>query len=373
MTTGIAINPRMVTFARESRKMTQKMLAEVSNTSQSSISRAEAGIDRPSAAVVEAWADVLRYELGLFEQADLAVLPRTPLFRKRAALKKPEVDATAAILHIRCRQVDVMARAVEVPDENVPKVNLDTDGGTVPEAARWVRTKWRVPTGPIASMARLVEDHGIVVARLGGVGDAFMGVSIVDGGRHPVILVSSDAPGCRDRWTLAHELGHIVLHHHRHNDVLENAEDEADAFAAEFLMPAQEIKHQFGPRLDLPALAQLKRHWRTSMQALISRACQVRRISESQEDRLYRLISAKGYRRQEPVDVGVDGVEIIDEMVRVHFDELGFSVRDLAKALWLKEEEEFRQVFLRGRGPISPGHDAPAAPAESRPRLRLVE
>lgn len=372
MTPTVAVNPRMLMLARDSRRMTQKGLAEASNTSQSSVSRAEAGLDRPSRATVDAWAAVLRYEPALFEQADSTVLPRTPLFRKRAALKKADTDATAALLHIRCRQVDAMARAVEIPEESVPKVNLDKEGWTPSQAAQWVRAKWRLPPGPVENMARLVEDHGIVVARLGGVGDAFMGVSIVEAGHHPIMLVSSDAPGCRDRWTLAHELGHIVLHHHRDNDVLEDCEPEADEFASEFLMPAHEIRHQFGPRLGLAELAQLKRHWRTSMQALLMRARQVRRISDAQEDRLWRLISARGYRRQEPVDIGVDQVEIIDEMVRVHLEELGFSVADLAKALWLREEE-FRQIFLGGRAPGPTGTDGASVDAGPKPRLRLVE
>lgn len=366
------INPRMVTIARESRKMTQERLALASNTSQSCVSRAEAGLDRPSPPVIEAWADVLGYEPALFEQPDSTVLPRTTLFRKRAALKKIETDAIAAILRIRCRQVDAMARAVRVPDENIPKVNLETQRGTAADAARLVRAKWRVPVGPIANIARLVEDNGIVVARLSGVGDAFMGVSIADVGQHPIILVSGDAPGCRDRWTIAHELGHIVLHHYRDNDLVDNVDDierEADAFASEFLMPAHEIRHQFAPRLGLVELAQLKRHWRTSMQSLISRASQLRRISDSQKDRLWREISAKGYRREEPVDVGVDKIEIIDELVRVHLERLGFSVRDLAKSVWFKEEEEFRREFLHGRGPAPSETGAPGGP---RPMLRLV-
>lgn len=366
------VNPRMVTIARESRTMTQEKLALASNTSQSSISRAEAGFDRPSPAVIEAWADALCYEPALFEQPDSTVLPRTPLFRKRAALKKIDADAIAAILRIRCWQVDRMALAVRVPDENVPKVNLEIQRGTAADAARWVRAKWRVPVGPIANMARLVEDNGIVIARLGGVGDAFMGVSIADVGRHPIILVSGDTPGCRDRWTIAHELGHIVLHHYRDNDIVDYIEDierEADAFASEFLMPEHEIRHQFTPKLGLVDLAQLKRHWRTSMQSLISRASQLRRISDSQRDRLWREIGAKGYRRDEPVDVGIDKIEIIDELVRVHLERLGFSVRDLAKTVWLKDQEEFRSIFLHGSGPAP---TEPSTPGEPRPMLRLV-
>jgi Zn-dependent peptidase ImmA (M78 family)/transcriptional regulator with XRE-family HTH domain len=360
----------MLILARESRRMTQKALAEASNTSQSSVSRAEAGVDRPSAAAAEAWASVLQYDPTFFELPDSTVLPRTPLFRKRAALRKIDTDAIAALVQIRCRQVDAMARAVEeIPDESVPKINLDAEGMTPAQAAQWVRAKWRLPAGPIENMARVVEDHGIVVARLGGVGDAFMGVSIVDAG-HPIVLVSSDAPGCRDRWTLAHELGHIVLHHHRDNALIEHCEEEADEFASEFLMPAHEIRHQFGPRLGLAEIGQLKRHWRTSMQALIMRAFQVRRISESQKERLFTLIGLRGYRRQEPIDVGVDEAEIIDEMVRVHMDELGFSVAELAKVLWL-QQEEFRNVFLHGEG-TGPGTagDGDTAP---KPRLRLVD
>lgn len=51
---------------------------------------------------------------------------------------------------------------------------------------------------------------------------------------HPVIVVNSANPTDRIRWTLAHEIGHLVLHR---EDSTDDMEKEADAFAAEFLMP----------------------------------------------------------------------------------------------------------------------------------------
>ena len=58
---------------------------------------------------------------------------------------------------------------------------------------------------------------------------------------YPVILINATSPTDRKRLTIAHELGHLVLHS---VDVTEELEIEANWFAAEFLMPAEVIRPQ---------------------------------------------------------------------------------------------------------------------------------
>jgi Zn-dependent peptidase ImmA (M78 family) len=52
------------------------------------------------------------------------------------------------------------------------------------------------------------------------------------------------------RWTLVHEIGHILMHRFP----TDNMEREADEFAAEFLLPAKDVKPQLYD-LTLPMLS----------------------------------------------------------------------------------------------------------------------
>ena len=47
----------------------------------------------------------------------------------------------------------------------------------------------------------------------------------------------------RLNFSLAHELGHLVLRHHKYQNDVKNKEHEADEFAAQFLMPEIEITY----------------------------------------------------------------------------------------------------------------------------------
>jgi Zn-dependent peptidase ImmA (M78 family) len=103
-------------------------------------------------------------------------------------------------------------------------------------------------------------------------------------------------PVDRKRWTLAHELGHLVLHS---EFVTGDVEAEADEFAAEFLMPGEMIR----PALRKPKLGtliDLKQEWGVSIAALIQRACSLQAITLTERTRLFKLLSAKGFRIVEP-------------------------------------------------------------------------
>ncbi|MFC4949257.1 ImmA/IrrE family metallo-endopeptidase [Pseudonocardia sp. GCM10023141] len=116
-------------------------------------------------------------------------------------------------------------------------------------------------------------------------------------GEHPVILFNTAAPPDRLRLTLAHELGHLVLH----ADALsvDDVEAQANAFAGEFLMPAEVIRPSLR-NLKIGRLLDLKREYGVSMQALVERAYHLGLLSPIQRTSLYKMFSAKGWRSQEP-------------------------------------------------------------------------
>lgn len=361
-------NPRMLILARESRRMTQKALAEASKTTQASVSRAEAGVHEPLPETIDAWAKALRYPASFFaHRTDAPPLPRT-FWRKQAKLGKTDQKEIEAAIALRCLHIQALARSVDVTEPNVPGLTIGVDIGSASEAARYMRSYWRMPSGPIEDLVALAEENGVMIARLPGM-LGFQGVSIRDNGRKdlpPTVFVSAADPADRERWTLAHELGHLILHHHL-PATHEWSEDEADEFASEFLMPAHEIRLQFSWKTELAELAQMKLHWRVSMAALIRRGAALERIGKAQYTRLWKLMSRAGYRRTEPNPIPPEHPSMLGLFVRVHIEDLGFTVEELATLLAL-DVEDVRSMYLSLVPDLQP---EPAEPP--RPGLRLVD
>src|SRR2546428_12825632 len=99
-------------------------------------------------------------------------------------------------------------------------------------------------------------------------------------GSTPVIVVTATTEGDRRRFSVAHELGHLVLHQVPQGSP-HGLERQADMFAEEFLLPAAAMREALVPPVTLTTLADLKGHWGVSLQALIRRARTLERITPS--------------------------------------------------------------------------------------------
>jgi hypothetical protein len=112
-----------------------------------------------------------------------------------------------------------------------------------------------------------------------------------------LIGLLSDVPGDRLRFSLAHELGHLVLHE---NQTGKSIEAEADEFAAELLTPRCAIRSDFPKRLTLSTLTMLKTRWGVSIKSLIRRARELQFIDQDRAISLYKQVSARGWNKAEP-------------------------------------------------------------------------
>lgn len=284
----------LVETLRIARGWTQADLAELSGVRQVTISRYENGMREPDEEVLAALAKALGVTpaflaRGQQRRAALAV----DVHMRRRATARPtvwrrlEARLNAYRLHVGRLYEEVSLQA----EQSVPHF----DGEDPESAARMVRMQWRMPIGPVRGLVTWFEAAGCLV-----IAEDF-GTPRVDGlsqwiDDHPVILLNSAAPTDRQRWTLAHELGHLVLH----SEYIDgDVEQDADRFAAEFLMPAEVIRTSLS-KPTLGRLLDLKQEWGVSMAGLIQRARELGTISDVERTRLYKLLSAKGYRINEP-------------------------------------------------------------------------
>jgi Zn-dependent peptidase ImmA (M78 family)/transcriptional regulator with XRE-family HTH domain len=287
----------VIETARRAKGWTQEELAERAGVTQAALSRYEHDLRSPEPDVLDRIAASLgvtpklltagaRIEGGIAVTAHM----RRSKTARATTWRALEARLNMARLHAR----HVFEEVSMQTERRVP--TLDPDAVSPADAARLVRAQWRLPVGPIRGLVDWMESAGIVV-----IADDFGASARVDGlsqwsEDHPVVLINSAMPVDRQRWTLAHELGHLVLHTEYIDD---DAERQADAFAAEFLMPADQI----GPmlqRLRLGDLVDLKRAWGTSMAALVERACSLGKMTPAQRTSFYKAMNAKGYRYREP-------------------------------------------------------------------------
>jgi Zn-dependent peptidase ImmA (M78 family) len=148
----------------------------------------------------------------------------------------------------------------------------------------------------------------------------------------PVVFVNTEVPQDRLRLTLMHETAHFVLHSGWGLDLGPGIEDEANRFSAEFLAPAREVAPQLR-NLTLEKLAQLKRHWRISMAALLVRAKELGSITPRRYQTLWTEMGKLGYRKREPAELDVTGEQpgtTFAEILRIHLDDLRYGTDELA-------------------------------------------
>ncbi|MGO9973416.1 MAG: ImmA/IrrE family metallo-endopeptidase [Solirubrobacteraceae bacterium] len=168
--------------------------------------------------------------------------------------------------------------------------------------------------------------------------------------------------GARARFSLAHELGHALLHWDRFDAPSgKDAEREAHRFAAAFLMPPAEMLSALGRvRFTLDDLIVYRQRWGVSIQALITRARDLRLISNDQYTRLYRQISARGWRKSEPGYVALEKPSLLADALAVHRLQHGYEDRELSQMAGLA---------LDRLADLLPDH---FSLPDSRPRLAVV-
>ncbi len=347
----LQFNSKILLVARQARRLSQLELSELTGIDQGLLSKIENGLREPTEDVVTRISEKLGFPQGFFYQSGrIYGLPVSvhASHRKRCSVGMRQLDYIHAELNIRLWNLKKLLQSVELlpPELPMPYLDIDDYKGDIDKIADLVRKTWLLPRGPIENLTECLERAGCVVFWCDFDNIAIDGVTIASFHDMPIcIFLNKDRPADRMRFTLAHELGHIVMHKIPHPEM----EEQADHFASAFLMPYSDIREQFGMignRITLPNLAYLKPIWRVAMQALLMRAKSTGIISKNQSEYLWKQISIAKIRLHEPPELDFPHEEPtnLKTVLNLHIEELGYSVSELAEAVYLNESE-FRQKY----------------------------
>jgi len=293
----------MLRLARQRLGLTQKVAAARLGIAQPVLSRFENGIAEPDNGLLFKAGQVYEVPRAFFDLSDPVYGPPVsvhPMPRAKADVTARDLDMVTAELNIRVMQLRRFLQSVDFePTAELPSFNVE-EWGSPSRVASMVRSQWGVPPGPIRSVTALAERAGIIVGTSDFGGASISGMTFKVPGQPPLVLLNAQHPADRMRYTLSHELGHIIMHKFPTPEM----EDEAQQFASHFLMPDTDIRASFtGRRVTLELLASLKPEWKVAMQALLMKAKSLNAVLPNQYRYLWQQISSRGWRLREPLSL----------------------------------------------------------------------
>jgi len=331
-------NVEILALARESRGYTQARLSELLEVEQGTISKIENGRLIINEELIPRIAAVLDYPIELFFDEE-KVIRVEGHYRKKISLPIKELKEYKGKMTFAERHINKLSDAVELPNVNIPSWDLEKDG-SIKEAAQHVRDYWRIPRGRIEDLAKILEDNGIIIVPLD-LGDMDALSTYSAKYNLPILYLNKRRPADRVRFNLAHELCHYVCHFGKKiptENEERDIEKEANAFASELLIPSNEILPQLRT-VNIERLADLKRYWKVSMQAILYKAKDLGAITVNQYHYLWKQMGILGYRKKEPFDIPPDNPTLLSEIMQTYLEELGYTKEELAKILFLTEKE----------------------------------
>src|SRR6266436_7533290 len=196
----------------------QRALAHIADVSAMAISKYERDMDTPSSSVLLRLAKALGVKIEyFFRPATVTLSP--PIHRQCEPLpSEQEANLLERIQDRLERYIDIeqlldcMPQSPMLPNKHKIATLQDCE-----DVAYDLRQQWQLGLGPLKEFIEICEDRGIKIELL----DKYVtcdGLTLWANGTIPTILLRRGIPGDRQRFSLAHELGYLVLEPVAHVD-----------------------------------------------------------------------------------------------------------------------------------------------------------
>ncbi len=295
--------------ARVAAGLTLEEMGAALGLSHAAVQRFEKGTLVPSSAHLLGIARACNVRTEYFFRAESVQL-RNIEFRKHAGFSKTLQDA--AVMRVRDQVEKHMELISAFPTPPLPAfkrpsgpIQPITHYDETEALALTLRKKWNLGTAPIRDLTDTLESRGLIVVRVNIDHAGFSGLSALavrDGSHpYPILAVSSRWPGDRQRSTLAHELGHLILEGKLATAI--DHEKSCDRFAAAFLVPKPVVFQMLGRTrhaLEWRELYCLKHEFGLSMLGWLMRARHCEIITEATYVRMIKEYKARGWKEAEP-------------------------------------------------------------------------
>ncbi|MBL4645420.1 MAG: XRE family transcriptional regulator [Hyphomicrobiales bacterium] len=324
-----------LSLARKRRRLTGKGLAEAAGVSSVTISRIGIGDNDPDESTVKRLASALNYPLSYFYLDDPDTLDTEAVsFRSLSKMSAKERDAAIGAGRHGLELSDWLEKEFSLPEANL----IDLSYEASPEnAARSLRSFWGIGEKPIGNMLGLLEVQGVRVFSLA---EATKHVDAFSFWRNerPFVFLNNFKTAEHSIYDSAHELGHLVMHHHAGSKLSKVAEREANQFASAFLMPENDVKSRMPNFITVDFIIKAKARWRVSAMAMAYRLHSLELLTDWQYKSACIELGRRGYRLGEPIGVERE-TSAIWRKVLAHLWKERITKKEIAESIHLPEDE----------------------------------
>ena len=270
--------------ARKLRGLSMEQLAQASGVSKQMISKYEKAQSLPGSQLLIALAKALEVKPEYFFRPEKISIDQVN-FRKKARTSKKEIES------IKVNILNKLENYLEI--ENILSLQTDfrhplpehliQNPDEVEELAESLRQNWQIGKDAIGNIVSLFEKNEIKVVEIARAStENFDGMATFVNARFPAIIINRNFNVERKRFTLMHELGHLLL---KINPEFTPKEVEriCDRFAGAVLLPREVVFEQIGikrQRISLEELMNIQKEYGISIQAIIYRLRSLNIISQ---------------------------------------------------------------------------------------------
>ena len=246
-----AYNGFSIKIVRDFYGLNQSQFAKLLGISQPVISKLEKGDKNLEENQIEKFKEY--FEPSFFKR-NVENVNQKLFYRKLSSITKTKLALFESRLNLLHNTISEALEIIDLDADGLPKINTDDfikekNGEFKIDfeyLATEIRLKFGIGRGPINNIVDLLESKGIIIHFfdydfISSDNNKFDGVSFYVKGI-PVILVNDKIPNSRKVFTIAHELGHLLLHFEDLISIDRDIEAEANHFAASFLAPEKDIK-----------------------------------------------------------------------------------------------------------------------------------
>lgn len=339
--------PSRLKLARLRRGYTLTRLAAKSDVSPRTLTDYENGHRSPSDEILTKLANALGVQISFFERDGIDPLPAgAASFRKLSKASATRRDAVLATAALTLEFYGAIEDRFTLPRPDVPTLDkLAPD-----QAAELVRQLWSLGDRPISNLLHLMESKGV---RLASLNHEYNDIDAFCFYRDavPYVFLNTAKTAERQRFDLAHELGHLVLHSELEMDpsTSKDREAEANAFASTFLMPRTAVENQQMAGAGVERILAARTFWKVSAMAMTHRLHELALQTDWQYRATCITLAERGYRKSEPGGIVPETSQLLRKVM--FGSNARVTVREAAEALSLPPSDV--RGYVRYLVPVS--------------------
>ena len=279
--------------ARKLKMLSQQEVADEIGVSKQMISKYEKGQSIPDSTKLIKLANLFDLKIDYFFRANKVELGEIN-FRKKSRFSKKRQDSLKELIKIKLENYFWVedALSIDYSFNNIIRNDKIQSLDDIEKVVLKLRQAWNIGIDPVHNIIQILEDKEIKIIELEDIDDKFDGLACFVNDKYPVIVVNANFPVERKRFTILHELGHLLLALPECD--IRKEEQFCNKFASEFLLPKKIIIDEFGGKrrhITLPELIATQKKYGISIQAIVYRLVDAQILSKEQQKAFYQKIN----------------------------------------------------------------------------------